>query len=799
MVQNLRDPPANRGRGLAPNNSPGRADHGPLLGVAPPGSPSLSLETPAFLPAEGQPPGPGRGSPRPTGGTPTQPASASASWSRLDQLSGPAAGMAPGPGRKMPLGAASTEHEGHLAFIGPSAGPTSSQVPPQSPILQRLQAGSPGFSGLPLGLASGHAGDKPRTGGASYSPGTHHPMGSPGGGSPFAMRTLPSPLTGPGSPYHRGAGTVPASPQDSSFPGLLQPSPAGVGRPDAVSTIGLATGPASLLAPAHHSPLRTSFDISDPLGGLGAGRTGAPGGGADFPSPRTSIDIGAHRPSIDLSSVPLLHGPAAGLGGGGGGGGGGDHSAESPGGLGPSNGRPRAGSLAGAPTSSANGVLSGWLGNALQTTSRTVFRRTLRPEQKEVLLSYLWNGFYLVSWFSLSTMLSMYNKVLLGKSHLNFPYPLFMTSVHFFMHYAVSGVILRLAAWWHARGGQVNEALVNRKRISWADYRNKVAPTGIASALDIGLSNAALALVTLSFYTMIKSSAPVFLLGFAIAFRLEPLSLKLLGLISWMTIGIILTAYGETNFNATGFVLVLSAAILSGLRWTLTQVLLQKESLGLTHPLLTLNTTSPIMGAALLLIAFPLERLYLLPWSPYFSSLWKTTATAGLMGFGAVLAFLMLISEFAFVQASGAVSLTVAGLVKELLTVSVGCVVFGDQIGMINAAGMVIVMIGVCLYQMLKWRKAMAAARDREDLAQAAADGSELLVLPAAGPGPAASAGQLTGLAAEILRKEEIELLPLYHQQPRRAMPSAAIVPAAPAAITTTIATASNAVAPGVS
>lgn len=48
-----------------------------------------------------------------------------------------------------------------------------------------------------------------------------------------------------------------------------------------------------------------------------------------------------------------------------------------------------------------------------------------------------------------------------------------------------------------------------------------VFPNGICTGLDIGLSNFSLALITLSFYTMCKSTVPVFLLGFAFMWGIE--------------------------------------------------------------------------------------------------------------------------------------------------------------------------------------------------------------------------------------------------------------------------------------
>ena len=42
-----------------------------------------------------------------------------------------------------------------------------------------------------------------------------------------------------------------------------------------------------------------------------------------------------------------------------------------------------------------------------------------------------------------------------------------------------------------------------------------------------------------------------------------------------MSVGLVLLVFGETSFNMQGFMVVMSASCLSGLRWTITQLLLQ--------------------------------------------------------------------------------------------------------------------------------------------------------------------------------------------------------------------------------
>lgn len=52
-------------------------------------------------------------------------------------------------------------------------------------------------------------------------------------------------------------------------------------------------------------------------------------------------------------------------------------------------------------------------------------------------------------------------------------------------------------------------------------------------------------------------------------------SWSLAGVVGIISCGLLLLVYGESNFNPLGFAVVMTASMLSGLRWTITQVLLQ--------------------------------------------------------------------------------------------------------------------------------------------------------------------------------------------------------------------------------
>lgn len=112
-----------------------------------------------------------------------------------------------------------------------------------------------------------------------------------------------------------------------------------------------------------------------------------------------------------------------------------------------------------------------------------------------------------------------------------------------------------------------------------------MVPSAILTSLDIGLSNLSLVHITLSFYTMVKSSAPLFLILFAFAYGIEKPSVRLFSIVTLIAFGVSLTVNGETHFDFHGFMLVFAASIVSGLRWVLTQKLLQhRGEYGLDQP-----------------------------------------------------------------------------------------------------------------------------------------------------------------------------------------------------------------------
>jgi solute carrier family 35 protein C2 len=242
-------------------------------------------------------------------------------------------------------------------------------------------------------------------------------------------------------------------------------------------------------------------------------------------------------------------------------------------------------------------------------------------------------------------------------------------------------------------------------------YLTRIGPCGTATALDIGLGNFSLRFISLTFFTMCKSSVLAFVLLFAFIFRLEKPSWRLGGIITLMSIGVVMMVAGETAFNALGFILVMTASFCSGFRWSLTQILLLRNP-ATSNPFSSIFFLTPVMFFALFLLALPIEGP-----SAVLEGLHTLAKTKGIflgtliMLFPGFLAFMMVAAEFALLKRTSVVTLSVCGIFKEVLTISAAGAVFGDELSPINVSGLVVTIASIAAYNYLKYLKMRSDAQ----------------------------------------------------------------------------------------
>lgn len=314
-----------------------------------------------------------------------------------------------------------------------------------------------------------------------------------------------------------------------------------------------------------------------------------------------------------------------------------------------------------------------------------------------------------------------------GNKGLDFHFPLFTTALHMLVQFSLASIVLWLLPRFRpqAAADAYNLEQSQKRAQTYADeepvekkplmtktfYLTRITPCGTATALDIGLGNFSLRFISLTFFTMCKSSVLAFVLVFAFIFRLEKPTWRLCGIIILMTVGVIMMVAGETAFNALGFALVMSASFCSGFRWSLTQILLLRNP-ATSNPFASIFFLTPTMFFALIILALPIEGP-----SALGSGIASLMAAKGaFLGFSILLfpgflAFMMVAAEFALLKRTSVVTLSVCGIFKEVLTISAASLTFGDELSPINVSGLIVTVASIAGYNALKISKMRRDAR----------------------------------------------------------------------------------------
>ncbi|CAM9705454.1 solute carrier family 35 member C2 [Lampetra fluviatilis] len=346
-------------------------------------------------------------------------------------------------------------------------------------------------------------------------------------------------------------------------------------------------------------------------------------------------------------------------------------------------------------------------GQALSTASCMPARRLSGADWCRLCRRTLLTLGLVVLYYSFSIGITFYNKWMMKGFH----FPLAMTMVHMAMNFMFSALVRAMM-----------QCAGERERVAlpWPEYLKRVGPTAIASALDIGLSNWSFLFITISLYTMTKSTSIIFILLFSIVFRLERARPSLIVVVSLIAGGLFMFTYESTQFNLEGFLLVLTASFIGGIRWTLTQILTQKAELGLHNPVDALYHLQPLMLAALFPLFLYNEGVSLACTEKLFGFhdsevlLWSV----GTLALGGVLAFGLSFSEFLLVSQTSGLTLSISGIFKEVCTLVLATHINGDIMSPLNWVGFGVCLAGISLHVALKALRppeVEPAVREREE------------------------------------------------------------------------------------
>lgn len=285
-------------------------------------------------------------------------------------------------------------------------------------------------------------------------------------------------------------------------------------------------------------------------------------------------------------------------------------------------------------------------------------------------------------WYAASISIMALNKWLFDK--LKFTYPLLVT----FIHFTVTSLVLQVLFSCRCNFGS------SISQVTGANYFKYILPIALFAASEVALSNFAYSQVSLSLMTVMKSSAAVLTYLFSVYFGLERFSYKLLLVVLFIMTSISCAVPGLEIKSSLGVAGLGVAVSLGALRWVIVHHQLQNHQL---TPLQLMLLTQPLSS---LFIACPaiFYDVRVLVTEAVTSEVPELLAAVRLICCTVFLAFLVVFSEYNLVRITSSVTLTVAGIGKEIAVIFMSIFLFEERFGLVPSLGILSSIIGILIY-----------------------------------------------------------------------------------------------------
>ncbi|KQK13545.1 probable sugar phosphate/phosphate translocator At3g17430 [Brachypodium distachyon] len=304
---------------------------------------------------------------------------------------------------------------------------------------------------------------------------------------------------------------------------------------------------------------------------------------------------------------------------------------------------------------------------------------------RQLLLTYL----YLLIYICLSSGVILFNKWVLSPKYFKFPFPITLTMIHMAFSGVVTFFLVRVFK------------VVAPVKMTFQIYATSVIPISAFFASSLWFGNTAYLYISVAFIQMLKALMPVATFIMAVLCGTDKLRQDLFLNMLLVSVGVVVSSYGEIHFNVIGTLYQVTGIVAEALRLVLTQVLLQKKGLTL-NPITSLYYIAPCSFIFLFVPWYLLEKPEM-DVSPIQFNYW-------IFFLNALSAFALNISIFLVIGRTGAVTIRVAGVLKDWILIALSTIIFPEStITSLNIIGYAVALSGVVMYNYLKMKDVRAS------------------------------------------------------------------------------------------
>lgn len=297
---------------------------------------------------------------------------------------------------------------------------------------------------------------------------------------------------------------------------------------------------------------------------------------------------------------------------------------------------------------------------------------------KKIVLSYT----YVAIWIFLSFTVIVYNKYILDRKMFNWPFPISLTMIHMSFCSSIAYLLVRVFK------------MVEPVSMSRDLYLRSVVPIGALYSLSLWFSNSAYIYLSVSFIQMLKALMPVAVYSISVLLKKEGFKSNTMANMVSISIGVAIAAYGEARFDSWGVFLQLGAVAFEATRLVMIQILLTSKGISL-NPITSLYYVAPccllFLSVPWIIVEVPLLRA-------------KSSFQFDYLIFGtnSLCAFALNLAVFLLVGKTSALTMNVAGVVKDWLLIAFSWSVIKDTVTPLNLMGYGIAFLGVAYYNHVK-------------------------------------------------------------------------------------------------
>ncbi|XP_057475522.1 probable sugar phosphate/phosphate translocator At3g17430 isoform X2 [Actinidia eriantha] len=356
--------------------------------------------------------------------------------------------------------------------------------------------------------------------------------------------------------------------------------------------------------------------------------------------------------------------------------------------------------------------------------------------------SLLFTYLYLLIYILLSSGVILYNKWVLSPKYFNFPFPITLTMIHMGFSGAVAFFLVRVFK------------VVSPVQMTFEIYATCVIPISAFFASSLWFGNTAYLHISVAFIQMLKALMPVATFLVAVLCGTDKLRWDVFVNMLLVSVGVVVSSYGEIHFNVVGTVYQVTGILAEALRLVLTQVLLQKKGLTL-NPITSLYYIAPCSFMFLFVPWYFLEKPGMEVSQIQFN-FWIFVSNA-------ICALALNFSIFLVIGRTGAVTIRVAGVLKDWILIALSTVVFPEStITGLNIIGYAIALCGVVMYNYLKVKDVRASQLPIDGIPERIAKDWKLEKKSSDLLRPDSSEGnnEISSSASDIITDEEAPLIP---------------------------------------